>query len=136
MNSPDDVMQALRQHGFRVKLYPVAGGSASAALRREGLQVSPAIIDSGIVQAVVATPAPDRGSLVVAYVGHTARDGLLLWQQNGEFTDPQMGEALKHVPKLSTRRNVTAIYFPPNRQGLAGPDRKRDFLEAMDELRG
>jgi hypothetical protein len=136
MNSPAGVLQALRRHGFKVRLFPVAGGNASAALRREGLQVSPAIIDSGIVQAVVATPAPDRGSLVIAYVGRTARDGLLLWQQNGEYTDPQMGDALKHVPKLSTRRNVTAIYFPPNRQGLKGPDRKSEFLDAMDELRG
>ena len=136
VNSPASVLQALRREGFKVRLYPTAGRDASTALRREGLHVSPAIVDSGIVQAVVATPAPDRGSLVIAYVGRTARDGLRLWQQNGEFTDPQMGDALKHVPKLSTRRNVTAIYFPPNRQGLKGPDRESEFIAAMDRLLG
>jgi hypothetical protein len=98
--------------------------------------VSPAIVDSGVVQAVIATPGPDRGSLVIAYVGRSVRDGMLLWRQNGEFTDPQMGDALLHVPKLSTRRNVTAIYFPPNRQGLHGPDRRSEFVDAMDRLLG
>jgi hypothetical protein len=136
VNSPAEVLQALRSKGFRVRLYPVSGPDPSTALRGEGLQISSAIVDSGIVQAVVATPVPDHGSLVIAYVGRTATDGLRLWQQNGEYTDPQMGDALKHVPKLSTRRNVTAIYFPPNRQGLSGPDRKSEFLDAMDALRG
>ncbi len=136
LHTAAQVLHAFRSHGFHVRRYDVSGRDASRFFSRRHIPVSIAVVDSGMLRSVIATPKPDRGSVLLAYVAHDSNEGMRIWQQNGEFTDPQRLPGPRYMPKLSVRGNVVAIYFPPQRHGPPGPNRRAQFQAAMDRLAG